>query len=259
MIISFAGKGGVGKTSLAALLLDELARQDYPGPILAVDGDPATTLHLALGLPEPPATVAGVRELTPLDAGTIRNLPAGLTPAGYVLERLQQSNVITRHQLRGMPLHFMAMGQGEGPGCYCHINQLLAQILNGLIEHYPLVVIDNEAGVEHLSRYRLERVDLFLVVTNPIPTARTVSARILQTARQVGLQIGTVGTILNRATNRLSGRVLKGLEAELSVAVGNSWSIYLLVQNGRPTVALPDHDPARAALKPILERVGVCA
>ena len=259
MIISFAGKGGAGKTTLVAMLLDELAKSGYPGPVLAVDGDPATTLHLALGLPEPPATVADVRELTPLDAGTIRDLPEGLTTTGYVLERLQKLNVITKHRLREMPLHLLTLGQGEGPGCYCHINQLLAQILTGLIEQYPLVLIDNEAGVEHLSRYRLKQVDLFLVVTNPTPAARAVAERILQTARQVRLEIGQVGVILNRATTRMSANVLEGLEAEFNVTVANSWAIYLLAQNGQPAVALPDNDPAWQALRPIVERVLACA
>jgi CO dehydrogenase maturation factor len=260
MIISFAGKGGTGKTSLAALLLDELARAGYPGPVLAVDGDPATTLPLALGLPEPLATVADIRELTPLNGGVIRDLPDGVTTTAHVLKQLQQSGVVTRHELRGMPLHLMAMGQGEGPGCYCHINQLLAQILNGLIGHYSLVVIDNEAGVEHLSRYRLKQVDLFLVVANPTPAARAVAQRIGRTAQQVGIEIGQVGTILNRATSRMSTEVVvKGLEAELKVAAPNSWSIYLLAQNGQPAVALADNDPARQALKPLVAKVLECA
>ncbi len=89
MIVALSGKGGVGKTTLLAVLLDELARRNYPGRMLAVDADPAMTLHLALGLPEPTATVAQVREAVELDAKTIRSLPPGTTPADYLLERLQ--------------------------------------------------------------------------------------------------------------------------------------------------------------------------
>src|SRR5512137_655949 len=117
MIVSIVGKGGVGKTSLCALLLDELARQGYTGSILAVDADPAMTLHLALGLRGAPVTVAQVRETVRLDAQTIQRLPEYTSAAAYLGQQLQAADVLRQHLLRQMPLHYLALGQGEDPGC----------------------------------------------------------------------------------------------------------------------------------------------
>jgi CO dehydrogenase nickel-insertion accessory protein CooC1 len=86
--------------------LDELARRKVAGPVLAVDGDPASTLYLALGLPAPAATLAQVRETTPLNARTVRNLPAGVTPVEYVAAQMQEAGVIGEHSLREMPLTY---------------------------------------------------------------------------------------------------------------------------------------------------------
>ncbi len=173
-IIALSGKGGVGKTSLSALILDELARRRYNGRVLAVDADPAMTLYLALGLPEPAATVASVRDETKLDAQAVRNLPAGISPAANMLQELARAGVLAKHRLRRMPLDLLAMGQGEGPGCYCRVNSALKKVLSWITEKYDLVLVDNEAGLEHLSRYRLGRVDLFLIVATPNPAAMRV-------------------------------------------------------------------------------------
>jgi CO dehydrogenase maturation factor len=253
MIITLAGKGGVGKTTLAALILDELARADYPGPVLAVDGDPAPTLHLALGLPEPPTTVAQVRDTTELNARTIRQLPARMTSAGYVAERLQAGGVITSHRLRAMPLDLIAMGQGEGPGCYCRVNQALATVLPGLVEKYPLVLIDNEAGLEHLSRYRLSRADLFLVIASPQQAAQAVARRIIRTAQAIQLEIGESWTLYNQAAADFQPAPYRS-----ALAVPRSWSLTRLEWLWAPVVQLADTDPARAALKPLVERVRRC-
>src|SRR5262245_541887 len=141
MIVTFAGKGGVGKTSLCALLLDELLWRGYEGSVLVVDADPAMTLHLTLGLPEPAATVADVRETTPLDAQTLHTQLKGTSPAQYVAQRLYGAGVLAAYALRGKPLHYLAMGQGEGVGCYCRINRALSLILGQIVSSYDLVLI----------------------------------------------------------------------------------------------------------------------
>jgi CO dehydrogenase maturation factor len=252
MIVTLSGKGGTGKTSLAALLLDEIAGRGYPGPVLAVDGDPASTLALALGMPEPPATVADVRDATRLDAGTVRTLAPGVTPAEYLRGRLEQAGVIARHRLRAMPLDLMALGRGEGPGCYCSINNTLAHVLEGVLAHYALVVIDNEAGLEHLSRYRVRQVDLFLVVSTPGRAAWSVARRILDTSRAAGMHIGATGVIVNRTETSHAAR---STSEGVVVLAPESPELAVLEREGRPVVALGAGSPLRRALGPIVDRV----
>jgi CO dehydrogenase maturation factor len=252
MIVTVSGKGGVGKTSLSALVLDELARQGYGDPVLAVDGDPASTLHLALGFPEPTVTVADVRDSTTLDARTVRSLPAGTSPADYVRGQLQAAGVLVTHRLRQMSLDVMPMGQGEGPGCYCRINHSLAAALEQVRERYSLVLIDNEAGLEHLSRYRIKQVDLFLVVTTPGQAAWSVARRILDTARQVGMELGETGTLVNRVSSS-NGR--GSSRNGFAVAVPNSHELAALDLGGQPVVLLPDDSPVRAALRPVIQKL----
>ncbi len=258
MLIAFTGKGGVGKTSLCALLLDELARRGYKKSVLAVDADPAMTLHLALGLPEPFATVAGVRDTTPLDGRTVRNLPAGRTVPTYVRDQLQAAGVVARHRLREMPLDLLSMGQGEGPGCYCNINRALAAVLNQIVAGYDLVVIDNEAGLEHISRYRLPQADLLAVVTRPNPAAQAVARRILETVRQVEMDVGLTWLVYNAVPNGLELTEETRWTCPVSL-VSESRELVRLEAQGEPAVALASDDPARRTLVELVERVERCA
>lgn len=251
MIISVCGKGGVGKTTICALILDELARSVYRGPVLAVDGDPASTLHMLLGLPAPPATIADVRDRIDLSAGAVRDLPQGVSAATYVFDKILEAGVLTNHRLRQMSLHLVTMGQGEGPGCYCSVNHAFSAVLNGLVGHYPLVLIDNEAGLEHISRYRLDRADLLLVVTLPNQASRSVAQRILKTAGEVDAKIGTSWLIFNRAPEDFLISV-NGMSALFVPAAAALADLEVLEQ---PVVDLADNHPVRQALQPILNYI----
>jgi len=252
-IIAISGKGGVGKTSISSLLVDELIRAGCPGPILAVDGDPATTLHLALGLPEPQTTVADIRDTVQLDAHTVRSLPEGETPASYVQRRVVEAGVLQKHRLRDKPLHLMAMGRGEDAGCFCSINRALGLVLPNLVGAYPIVVIDNEGGLEHLNRYRLKRSDLFLTVVNPGRASAVVAERILAAAQSVGMELGQIGLLFNR---HLIGCQAKELEREdILATLPASDAVHRLELSGEPIVHLADGDPFRTALSPLTERV----
>ncbi len=251
-IVSLSGKGGVGKTTLTALILDELARKGFPGPVLAVDGDPAMTLHLALGLPTPPATVADIRDDTALDAKTVRNLPVGITPADYVAQQLTAAGVLRRVSLRQMPLDFLSMGRREGHGCYCSINKALTTVLNDILGRYPLVVIDNEAGLEHLNRYRLHRVDYFLTVATPARPAIAVAQNIHATARQVGMDIAADGLLLNRV-NGIRPQIDDNTEV-VSV-LPDDRLLFDMEIGGYPIVGLPDSHPLRRALSAVIDHI----
>ncbi|GIK36969.1 MAG: ATP-binding protein [Chloroflexota bacterium] len=253
MIIAVCGKGGVGKTTVSALLLDELAACGYPGPVLAVDGDPASTLTLALGLPEPKSTVADIRDNLTLDARTVRSLPVGMTPARYVFQQVQEHGVLVSYQLRQMPLDLMVMGQGEGPGCYCSINNALALVLKKMIDRYSLILIDNEAGLEHISRYRLERADLFLVVTTPGCAAQSVAQRIIDTAVGVKVKIGETWKIFNQTPASFQPS-----HNGPTIMIPPAPSIASLESEGRPVIEVAVDDPVRRALQPLLERIRAC-
>lgn len=251
-IITISGKGGVGKTTLTALLLDELGRSGYTGRVLAVDGDPATTLHLALGLAAPPATLADLREQTPLDARTLQALPPGMSPADYLKNRLLARAVIRPHHLHRMPLDLLSMGWGEGrPSCYCRINHLLAEVLGQLVGGYDLMVVDNEAGLEHLSRYRIKQVDLFLTVVTPDPTSQRVAEHALHLARSVGMALSESWTLFNRAVNGMTETVGE----TPVVCIPEGWQLEQLVTAGQVPVSLSPDDMIRKALRPVINRL----
>jgi CO dehydrogenase maturation factor len=254
MIVALAGKGGTGKTSLCALLLDELLRRGLVGPVLVVDADPTMTLHLALGLPEPAVTIADVRDTIKLDAQTIRAIPPGMGPAAYVLDQLRQTRVLTTPLLRQQTLHYLAMGQGEGPGCYCSLNRALSAVLGQLVSQFRLVLVDNEAGVEHLSRYRLSRVDLLALVSTPDPAAQAVAQRALRTAQQVNLAIGESWAIFNQTSAAFRPpHPADGLSMTLTVPF--SQTVANLGRQGWPVIGLAPADLARLALQPLVERL----
>jgi CO dehydrogenase maturation factor len=261
MIVSVSGKGGVGKTAIMAMLIDELVRFNYPGRILAVDGDPAMTLHLALGLPEPPATVAEVRDAIKLGARSIRALPAGTGPGRHVLEQLRQAQVVTRRQLRKMYLDFMAMGPGEGPGCYCSVNGALKQALAAITGSYDLVMLDNEAGMEYLSRYRIGRADMFLVVVTPDRASQEVADRIIRKAGQMEIELGQTWLIYNRMINGFKHVFVPRYQnGHQTVTVPYTWGIsHLELSDQVAVVNLALNDPMRAALHPITEQILACA
>jgi CO dehydrogenase maturation factor len=255
-IVTVSGKGGVGKTTTTALLLDEMARAGYPGKLLVVDGDPAMTLYEALGLAAPPATVANIRDDTRLDARTIQALPAGISPAGYVAKRLLEAGVLNRQVLQGMPFDMLAMGWHEGSaGCFCSINNMLGLILQQMMNRYDLVIIDNEAGLEHLSRYRVKHVDLFLVVYASSLASRIVAGRIRTVAEKVGMTVSdTVGIYI--AAPR-SGTHRYEMTAELPrdfLAIPFDPDFAGLTA-GNPVIAADIHSPVRAALGALVTRV----
>jgi len=195
--IAISGKGGSGKTTLAAMIIRTLLEQPSK-PILAVDADPNSCLGLTLGV-EPVAVVADLREETrsrsPANAGTdrVRSFEYGL------------QQVIT--EANGFDL--LTMGRPEGPECYCAVNNLLRKFLDELISAYSFVVIDNEAGMEHLSRRTTNNVDLLCIAAESTPMGTVTAQRIFELAKQLPISVKEIGIIWNRTE---SGQKLHGIE-----------------------------------------------
>ena len=185
--IAISGKGGVGKTTVAALTVRCLVER-AGRPVLAVDADPNATLGAMLGV-EVERSVADIREETLEKKDAI---PAGMSKDRFVEYRIQQS--IAEHA--GFDL--LTMGRPEGPGCYCYVNNLLRRYLDGAADDYPFVVIDNEAGMEHLSRRTNNRVDLLVVVTEATVIGADTARRIAELAHTLPIPVTRAVLALNR-------------------------------------------------------------
>ena len=183
-----AGKGGVGKTSVAALLVKYFT-EEKGGTVLAVDADPNSNLDEKLGVMTG-KTLGSLREEV---SGDMDSKPAGVSKAERA-EYLVRTAIV-----EGRKFDLLAMGRSEGPGCYCYVNNLLRTLVDSISEKYPYVVIDNEAGMEHLSRRTTRSVDMLLVVSDTSPTGLKTAGRLRKLADEMGLKRGKTVLLLNRA------------------------------------------------------------
>jgi CO dehydrogenase maturation factor len=198
--IAIAGKGGTGKTTVAGLVVRALGRAGR-GPVLAVDADPNTCLDVAVGV-EVRQTVGRVREEARELAG--KGLGAGISKQELLELKIAESLVEAEH------FDLIAMGRCEGPGCYCYANNVLKQVIERLADDYPVIVIDNEAGLENLSRRIVRRVDLLVMVTDPSRAGLTTVERLHGLALEMGLDYGSLAIVVNRLRD---GRLPEGAEA----------------------------------------------
>ena len=185
--VAVAGKGGVGKTTLAALLVRALREREIR-PILAVDADPNANLAEALGVP-PGRTLAEIREQGAR--------PEGSPPSGIGRARALDDD-IQRAIAESEGFDLVTMGRPEGPRCYCYVNSLLRRSLDTLSRNYAAVVLDNEAGMEHLSRRTTNDVDFLIVVTDPTLPALRAAQRILALSRALPVRIAQRGVLVTR-------------------------------------------------------------
>ncbi|MBI4774610.1 MAG: AAA family ATPase [Deltaproteobacteria bacterium] len=183
--IAMAGKGGVGKTTLAGFMIRFLLEKDKK-PILAVDADANANLNEVLGL-RVENTVGAAREQMK------RGVPAGMTKDVFMELKIGEALV----EAEGFDL--LVMGRPEGEGCYCAANTLLAGYIDKLSTNYPFIVIDNEAGMEHLSRLNARDVDLLLIVSDTSRRGIQAAFRIDELSRELNLIVRRRALILNRA------------------------------------------------------------
>jgi CO dehydrogenase maturation factor len=184
--IAVAGKGGVGKTTISAMLVRALHERTGK-VIMAVDADPNSNLGDKLGV-RPERTIGELREEMLKKADS---LPAGQSKQEYVEYQMRLATV------EGDGFDLLSMGRPEGPGCYCYINNILRTFLDSATDDYDYVVIDNEAGMEHLSRRTTKKMDVLLVVSDPTKTGIETASRLISLAKEMQIEIGCVAIAMN--------------------------------------------------------------
>ncbi len=225
--IGLAGKGGTGKTTIAGLLIKYLVEKGKT-PVLAVDADANANLNEVLGL-EVSDTLGSAREEMKKGVAT------GMTKDVFMEMKLEHSVV----EANGFDL--IVMGRPEGAGCYCAANTLLTQYLQRLIGNYPFVVIDNEAGMEHISRLTTKDVDILIIVSDASRRGILSAARIAQLTDELGLRIGKKCFIINQAKDG-EDETLRKAAAEYKLnligIIPEDSRIRDFDLNGRPTIGL---------------------
>ncbi len=243
MTIAFAGKGGTGKTTVSALLIKSLMERSV-GPILAIDADPAANLHLALGM-EKPYTI-----------GQIREDMSRVAQEGQLGVSISRHDYLSREIMlaleEGDKVDLLSMGRPEGQGCYCAINHLLREIMDSMNKHYPYVVIDNEAGMEHISRRTTRDVDLLLLVTDPTVRGVKTAGEMIRLAKDVEVNVNEIKLIINRVQQDLPTPLQTAIDElglEIAAQIPADEKVNHLDAMGEPLTNLDGASPAWQAVK----------
>ncbi|MCX5701791.1 MAG: AAA family ATPase [Candidatus Omnitrophica bacterium] len=191
-IIAVAGKGGTGKTTITALIV-RLIKESGSGSILAIDADPNSNLAENLGL-KPKDTIGKILDRV---ASNLDKIPAGMSKDRFIEYEVQTSIV----EAPGFDV--LTMGRPEGPGCYCYVNNVLRGIIDKLVKEYDYVVIDNEAGLEHLSRRTTRHADVLIVISDATKVGLRSAKRINELAEELKIQIKKKLLIINRYNGAL--------------------------------------------------------
>ncbi len=245
-VIAMAGKGGTGKTTVAGMFLRYLLEHGH-SPVLAVDADANSNLNEVLGI-KVESTVGEAREEMKRSGGGM----VDMTKDQLIEMRINQCLV----EADGYDL--IAMGQPEGPGCYCAANNLVAHFMAVLSKNYPYILMDNEAGMEHLSRLTTKDVNLLVLVSDPSWRGIQAARRLKDLAKQLKIVVGRAVLIVNRVTNGLSPRmqeeiVNQGLE--LAGIIPEDPILADFDSQGRPTFHLPPESTALQAGYQIFQKL----
>ena len=251
-VIAVAGKGGVGKTTLCGMLIQYLCEQGK-GPILAVDADANSNLNEVLGV-EVETTLGDVREeIAQAELVKESPIPKGMSKADYAEMRFEDA--LTEED----DFDLLVMGRTQGKGCYCYVNGLLQAQLAKYQNHYPYIVVDNEAGMEHISRGVLPSMQTAILVSDCSRRGIQAVGRIAELIKECDMKPKQVGLIVNRAPN---GVLNEGTREEIEKqgltllgVVPHDDQVYEYDCDGKPTVRLPEDSPVRAALKKIVENL----
>jgi len=243
--IALAGKGGTGKTTMAGMLIKYLLKKNKT-PILAVDADCNANLNEVLGV-EITGTLGNARE--EMKKGEV---PSGMTKDVFMEMKLEQAVV----EAQGFDL--VVMGQPEGAGCYCAANTLLTNYLERLSGNYPYIVMDNEAGMEHISRLTTNNVNILLIVSDSSRRGLQAAVRIDELARCLKIVVDKSYVVINQAREAPSQQtmeMIKKADLELIGTVPEDDVIYDYDFKGRPTIEMPEDSESVKAAFEIFDKI----
>ena len=250
--IAVAGKGGVGKTTTCGMIIDYLCGKK-DGPVLVVDADANANLNEVLGV-EVETSLGQIREEM-AQAELKGTLPAGMTKADYA--DFKFSSAIIEED----DFDMLVMGRTQGKGCYCFVNGVLKTQVDKYAKNYSYIVMDNEAGLEHVARGTLPKVDTMLLISDCSRRGIQAAARVAELVREMALQPTRMGLIVNRAPN---GQIDAGIQEEIDKhglellgVLPQDESVYRCDCDGEPSAKLPDSNPVKAAVKNIMKSIGL--
>ena len=250
--IAVAGKGGVGKTTTCGMIIDYLCNKGQ-GPVLVVDADANANLNEVLGV-EVETSLGAIREEM-AQAEMKGTIPAGMTKADYA--DFKFSSAIIEED----DFDMLVMGRTQGKGCYCYVNGVLKTQVDKYAKNYSYIVMDNEAGLEHVARGTLPHVDTMLLVSDCSRRGIQAAARVAEIVNEMNLNPGQMGLIVNRAPEgKLDDGVLEEIEKhglKLLGVLPQDDGVYRCDCQGQPSAKLPDSNPVKTALKGIMKNLGL--
>lgn len=249
--IAVAGKGGTGKTTLCGIMIDYLSKNGR-GPILAVDADPNSNLNEVLGV-EVQTTLGEIREKIQYKDSAEDEIPAGMTKQEYT-EFMFNDALIEEDNY-----DLLVMGRTQGAGCYCYVNGILKAQVEKYRGGYRCLVVDNEAGLEHISRGILPRIDVLLLISDASRRGIQAVGRIAAMVEELKLKPGVSKLIVNRAPGGvLDGGILEEIEKQKLDLIGvvpQDENVYRCDADGKPSIGVPEASPVKTAMKEILRKL----
>ena len=250
--IAVAGKGGVGKTTTCGMIIDYLCAKKN-GPVLVVDADANSNLNEVLGV-EVETSLGQIREEM-AQAELKGTIPKGMTKADYA--EMKFSSALIEDD----DFDMLVMGRTQGKGCYCYVNGVLKTQVDKYAKNYSYIVMDNEAGLEHVARGTLPHVDTLLLISDCSRRGIQAVARIAEMVEEMDLNPGRMGLIVNRAPG---GMLDDGVKAEIEKhglkllgVLPHDEAVYRCDCQGEPSAKLPQDDPMKTALKGIMQSLGL--
>jgi CO dehydrogenase maturation factor len=256
--IALAGKGGVGKTTIAGMVIKYLVGSQS-GAVLAIDADPSSNLNMVLGL-DLDWTVGDIRE------GMLAQVKDSLLASGAAMGTLPGG--VSKHEYldyqvrsslsEGDRFDLIAMGRSEGPGCYCAVNHNLREVVDAISKNYRYVVIDNEAGMEHLSRRTTRDVEHLLVVSDPTQRGIVAAERIAAFRKDLDINIENTYLVLNRLIGAIPVPLqerIKGMDIPLLGVIPADDMLSEFEFSGRPLIDMGDDSPVYQAVAEMMEKM----